>query len=92
MNGNNNHTALIPSEDITKEAGNRVSPKSARKGEPLLHMTDDMRRLSTPWAISMVRAQQIESFEQNQIQLAKELEEKYGKGTVNLESGEFVKT
>tara|TARA_R100001443_G_C3244541_1_gene151629 strand:- start:192 stop:440 length:249 start_codon:yes stop_codon:yes gene_type:complete len=36
--------------------------------------------------------QQIESFEQNQIQLAKELEEKYGKGTVNLESGEFVKT
>jgi uncharacterized protein with PIN domain len=36
--------------------------------------------------------QQIESFEQNQIKLAKELEEKYGKGTVNLESGEFVKT
>ena len=36
--------------------------------------------------------QQIESFEQNQIQLAKQLEEKYGKGTVNLESGEFVKT
>ena len=63
MNGNNNHTALIPSEDIAKEAGNRVSPKSARKGEPLLHMTDDMRRLSTPWAISMVRAQQIESFD-----------------------------
>mgnify|MGYP001244812121 FL=1 len=36
--------------------------------------------------------QQIESFEQNQIHLAKQLEEKYGKGTVNLESGEFVKT
>ena len=36
--------------------------------------------------------QQIESFEQSQIKLAKELEEKYGKGTVNLESGEFVKT
>lgn len=36
--------------------------------------------------------QQIESFEQNQIKLAKELEEKYGKGTVNLESGEFIKT
>ena len=63
MTGNNNHTALIPSEDIVKEAGDRVSPKSARKGEPLLHMTDDMRRLSTPWAISMIRAQQIESFD-----------------------------
>jgi len=35
--------------------------------------------------------QQIESFENEQIQLAKQLEEKYGKGTVNLESGEFVK-
>jgi len=35
--------------------------------------------------------QQIKSFENDQIQLAKQLEEKYGKGTVNLESGEFVK-
>ena len=35
--------------------------------------------------------QQIKSFENEQIQLAKQLEEKYGKGTVNLESGEFVK-
>ena len=35
--------------------------------------------------------QQIESFENEQIQLAKQLEEKYGKGTVNLESGEFIK-
>ena len=34
---------------------------------------------------------QIESFESNQIQLAKQLEEKYGKGTVNLDSGEFIK-
>ena len=35
--------------------------------------------------------EQIKSFENNQIQLAKQLEEKYGKGTVNLESGEFIK-
>ena len=33
----------------------------------------------------------IKSFEDNQIQLAHQLEKKYGKGTVNLESGEFVK-
>ncbi len=63
MTGNHNHTALIPSEDIAKEAGNRVSAKAARKGEPLLHMTDDMKRLSTPWSISMIRAKQIESFD-----------------------------
>ena len=63
MTGNNNHTALIPSEEIAKEAENRVSAKAARKGEPLLHMTDDMKRLSTPWSISMIRAEQIESFD-----------------------------
>jgi len=33
----------------------------------------------------------IEGFERNQIQLAQQLEKKYGKGTVNLESGEFIK-
>tara|TARA_R110000751_G_scaffold185111_2_gene291539 strand:+ start:555 stop:803 length:249 start_codon:yes stop_codon:yes gene_type:complete len=33
----------------------------------------------------------IKSFENNQIQLAKQLEEKYGRGTVNLENGEFIK-
>lgn len=63
MTGKKNHTALIPSEDIVKEAGKRESAKAARKGEPFLHMTEDMRRLSTPWSISMVRAQQIESFD-----------------------------
>jgi len=34
---------------------------------------------------------QIETFEKQQIQLAQDLEKKYGRGTVNLESGEFVK-
>ena len=36
--------------------------------------------------------EQIEAFENQQIQLAQDLEKKYGRGTVNLESGEFVKT
>jgi len=35
--------------------------------------------------------QQIETFEESQVQLAKQLENKYGQGSVNLESGEFVK-
>jgi|TARA_Y100000114_G_C11659388_1_gene278255 hypothetical protein len=33
----------------------------------------------------------IEAFEKKQTDSAKQLEEKYGAGTVNLESGEFVK-
>ena len=35
--------------------------------------------------------QQIEKFEESQVQLAKQLEDKYGQGSVNLESGEFLK-
>lgn len=35
--------------------------------------------------------QQIETFEESQVQLAKQLENKYGQGSVNLESGEFIK-
>jgi predicted phage-related endonuclease len=35
--------------------------------------------------------QNIESFEKNQIELGDQLKQKYGEGTVNLESGEFVK-
>ena len=35
--------------------------------------------------------QQIETFEESQVQLAKQLEDKYGQGSVSLESGEFLK-
>ena len=35
--------------------------------------------------------QNIESFEKQQIELGDQLKEKYGEGTINLESGEFVK-
>ena len=34
--------------------------------------------------------QQLEALEGNQSQVAQELETKYGRGTVNLESGEFI--
>lgn len=34
---------------------------------------------------------QIDNFELDQAQLASKLEEKYGKGTVNIENGEFIK-
>ncbi len=36
--------------------------------------------------------QNIESFEKNQIELGDQLKQKYGEGTINLESGEFVKS
>tara|TARA_B100001093_G_scaffold237161_1_gene227273 strand:+ start:1768 stop:2022 length:255 start_codon:yes stop_codon:yes gene_type:complete len=33
----------------------------------------------------------INQFEQDQLMLSKNLKEKYGEGTINLENGEFVK-
>ena len=57
------HIALIPSEKIVEEASKRNEAKSMRKGEPILHMTEDMRRLSTPWSISIMRAKQIEGLD-----------------------------
>ena len=35
--------------------------------------------------------QQLEALENNQTTTAQEMEKKYGQGTVNLESGEFIK-
>ena len=34
----------------------------------------------------------IENFESKQAEVGKQLQEKYGEGTVNLESGEFIKS
>jgi len=35
--------------------------------------------------------QQLEALESNQTTTAQEIEKKYGQGTINLESGEFIK-
>lgn len=53
------YTDLIPSEEIVIAAEKITKSKSKRKGEPLFFMTEDMNKLSTPWPISMIRAEQI---------------------------------
>ena len=59
MNESPSHYALNPSSDIVKRASKVAKAKSARKGEPKFHMTEDMRRLSTPWSVAQIRAEQI---------------------------------
>ena len=61
MNESPSHYALNPSSDIVKRASKVAKAKSARKGEPKFHMTEDMRRLSTPWSVAQIRAEQIEA-------------------------------
>ena len=60
MSDVNSHASVKPSESVSKEAGKRVVAKSGRKGEPSFHLTDQMRRLSTPWGVALARAGQID--------------------------------
>ena len=61
MSDDSSHASVRPSAGVAKEAGRRASAKSARKNEPSFHMTDEMRRLSTPWGLALARAEQIDS-------------------------------
>ena len=61
MTEDSKHIALVPSEKIIAEAQKRAEAKSARKGEPAFHMSDDMLRLSTPWPVCLARAGQIDA-------------------------------
>jgi len=54
------HTALNPSAQLAKEARKRAEAESARRGEPAFHMTENMRRLSTPWYVALARARRID--------------------------------
>ena len=60
MSEENSHVSVKPSEYVSKEAEKRVESKSGRKGEPEFHLTEQMRRLSTPWGIALARARQID--------------------------------
>ena len=61
MNAAPSHYALNPSSELVKRAAKLAKAESARKGEPEFHMTEDMRRLSTPWSVSQGRAEQIQA-------------------------------
>ena len=60
MSDENTHASVRPSKSVAKEASKRVPAKPTRKGEPSFHMTDQMRRLSTPWGVALARAGQID--------------------------------
>ncbi len=53
------HRALECDGRAQSWATRKVPPKAQRKGEPAVHMTDQMRRLSTPWSIASERANRI---------------------------------
>ena len=54
------HEAIVPSNKIVSIVKRKAESKASRKGEPSFFMTDEMRRLSTPWSIASIRAGQID--------------------------------
>ncbi|MBA45754.1 MAG: hypothetical protein CMB31_04125 [Euryarchaeota archaeon] len=53
------HRALECDGRAQSWATRKSPPKAQRKGEPVVHMTNQMRRLSTPWSIASERANRI---------------------------------
>ena len=53
------HRALECDGRAQSWATRKIPPKPQRKGEPAVHMTEQMRRLSTPWSIASERAARI---------------------------------
>ena len=60
MSEGSGHASVRPSPEVVKEGSRRASAKSSRKGDPAFHMTEEMRRLSTPWGVALARAGQID--------------------------------
>ena len=52
--------AIVPSKKILSMAKKKSNPESSRKGEPSFFMTEEMKRLATPWSIASIRAGQID--------------------------------
>mgnify|MGYP001316657878 CR=1 FL=1 len=57
---NEEHVSIIPTKDLLSRTEKKYGSKSARKGEPSFIMTDEMKRLSTPWSVASIRAGQID--------------------------------
>ena len=52
--------AIIPSKRSVTNAKKKIKPEASRKGEPSFFMTEEMKRLSTPWSVASIRAGQID--------------------------------
>ncbi|HJM18685.1 MAG TPA: hypothetical protein QF703_04045 [Candidatus Thalassarchaeaceae archaeon] len=54
------HIAIQPSKRLVSKASKSVKPKSERKGGPEFILTEEMRKLSTPWSVASIRAKMID--------------------------------
>ena len=76
---------------LTKEEIEQLSSLQEKQSDFVIQLGQTEYQINILERQKKTIKQQIETFEESQVQLAKQLEDKYGQGSVNLESGEFLK-
>ena len=76
---------------LTKEELNKLASLQKDQDNFIVQLGQIEYQINTLEKQKSITKQNIESFENEQIKIGNQLKEKYGEGTVNLESGEFVK-
>ena len=76
---------------LTKEELNKLASLQKDQDNFIVQLGQIEYQINTLEKQKSITKQNIESFENEQIKIGDQLKEKYGEGTVNLESGEFVK-
>ena len=76
---------------LTKEEITQLSSLQEQQNDFVIQLGQTEYQINILERQKISIKQQIEQFEESQVQLAKQLEDKYGQGSVNLENGEFLK-
>ncbi len=77
---------------LSQEELNNLATLQQQQDNFIIQLGQIEYQISTLEKQKKIIRQNIESFENNQIELGDQLKQKYGEGTINLESGEFVKS
>ena len=76
---------------LTKEEIEKLTSLQQQQNDLIYGLGQTEYQLSYFTKQKTLIQQQFESLETKQTETAKEIEEKYGQGTVNLENGKFIK-
>jgi len=77
---------------LSQEELNNLATLQKQQDNFIIQLGQIEYQISTLEKQKKIIRQNIESFEKQQIELGDQLKQKYGEGTINLESGEFVKS
>ena len=77
---------------LSQEELNNLATLQQQQDNFIVQLGQVEYQISTLERTKNIIKQNIESFEKQQTELGDQLKQKYGEGTINLESGEFVKS